>query len=257
VVRSPLTGTPEDTFGRVEGSHCITASNIAKYDGFHGLVIFNTHHPLLFDEEAIIDYLEVGRRWAELAHQQDSSAIYYLFMWNCLWRSGASIPHGHAQISLTRGMHYAKVEALRRAIAGYRQRTGRHYTDDLWRVHAGLGLGHERHGCRVMPHLTPIKEKETLIVGRAADADFARAIHEVLRCYVDQLGVVSFNLVVYQPPPWVASAPEDWSDFPVMARIVDRGNPINRTSDFGSMELYASSVIASDPFRGRCCVGWG
>ena len=34
-----------------------------------------------------------------------------------------------------------------------------------------------------------------------------------------------------------------------MARIVDRGDPINRTSDFGSMEIYASSVIASDPFR--------
>jgi hypothetical protein len=246
---SPLTGTPADTFGRVEGAHCITASNIAKYDGFHGLVIFNTHHPLLFDEEAIADYLAVGRRWADLAHQQDPSAIYYFFMWNCLWRSGASIPHGHAQVSLTRGMHYAKIEALRRAIEGYRRQTGRSYIDDLWRIHAALGLGHERHGCRVMLHLTPIKEKEVLIVGPAVDGQFARAINEVLRCYVDQLGVVSFNLVVYQPPLTPAAAPEDWSDFPIMARIVDRGDPINRTSDFGSMELYASSVIASDPFK--------
>ncbi len=31
-------------------------------------------------------------------------------------------------------------------------------------------------------------------------------------------------------------------------RLVDRGDPMNRTSDIGAMELYASSVISSDPF---------
>jgi len=36
--------------------------------------------------------------------------------------------------------------------------------------------------------------------------------------------------------------------FPVLARLVDRGDPGNRTCDIGSMELYAASVIASDPF---------
>jgi hypothetical protein len=244
---SPLTGTPEDVFGRIEGQHSITASNIAKYDGFHGLVIFNTHHPLVFDEEAILDYLQVGRRWADAARALDPSAIYFFFMWNCLWKSGASIPHGHAQVSLARGMHYGKIEALRRAIEGYRGQHGASYVDDLWRVHRALGLGVEWHGCRIMLHLSPTKEKEALILGSAVDASFARAINEVLRVYIDQLGVVSFNLALYQPP--LAPAPEDWSDFPIMVRIVDRGDPSNRTSDFGTMELYANSVIASDPFR--------
>lgn len=243
----PMSGTPADTFGRIEGRHCVTASNIAKYDGFHSLIIFNHHHPLLFDDESITDYLEVGQRWAEVAHGLDPSAVYYFFMWNCLWKSGASIPHGHAQVSLTRGMHYAKIEAVRRAMTAYRAETGRSYIDDLWRVHRALGLGHELHGCRVLTHLTPIKEKEALIIGQAIDANFVRAIHDVLRCYVDQLGVVSFNLVIHQPP--IAAVAEDWSDFPIIARIVDRGDLTNRTSDFGGMELYASSVIASDPFR--------
>jgi hypothetical protein len=243
----PLTGTPADVFGRIEGSHCITASNIAKYDGFHGLVIFNTHHPLIFDEQAIADYIDVGRRWAQRAHEMDAAARYFFFMWNCLWKSGASIPHGHAQVSLTRGMHYAKIEALRRVIEAYRQRHGGSYIDDLWQVHQALGLGHERHGCRVMAHLTPIKEKEALIVGTALDATFARALHDVLRCYVDHMGVVSFNLVLLLPP--IAATPEDWTGFPVIARLVDRGDPSSRTSDFGSMELYANPVIASDPFR--------
>ena len=33
------------------------------------------------------------------------------------------------------------------------------------------------------------------------------------------------------------------------ARLVDRGDPGNRTSDIGAMELYATSVIAADPYR--------
>jgi hypothetical protein len=30
--------------------------------------------------------------------------------------------------------------------------------------------------------------------------------------------------------------------------LVDRGDPGNRTCDIGSMELYAASVVSSDPF---------
>ena len=36
-----LENTPEDEFGRIHGKNCITASNIAKYDVYHSLVIFN------------------------------------------------------------------------------------------------------------------------------------------------------------------------------------------------------------------------
>ena len=41
---------------------------------------------------------------------------------------------------------------------------------------------------------------------------------------------------------------EDWSGFPVVVRIVDRGDPTARTADIGAMELYAASVVSSDPF---------
>jgi len=34
----------------------------------------------------------------------------------------------------------------------------------------------------------------------------------------------------------------------VLARIVDRGDLGNRVTDFGGMELYAQSVIGTDPF---------
>jgi len=62
----PETGTPADIFGRVEGAHGITASNVAKYDAFHGVLVFKEHDPLApMDASVIRDHLTTARRWAE------------------------------------------------------------------------------------------------------------------------------------------------------------------------------------------------
>jgi hypothetical protein len=60
------------------------------------------------------------------------------------------------------------------------------------------------------------------------------------------LGVVAHDLALYVPP--LAADGSDWRRFPAVARLVDRGDPGNRTCDIGSMELYAASVVSSDPF---------
>ena len=67
-----------------------------------------------------------------------------------------------------------------------------------------------------------------------------------LACFRDQMGVQSFNVAMYMRP--LAEVDEDWRGFPVVVRAVDRGDPINRTGDIGSMELYAANVIGTDPF---------
>ncbi len=244
----PLEGTPEDSFGRIRGTHSITASNIAKYDGFHGVIVFDEHHPLRFTRAAIGDYLRTGRRWAEAAHAADPEAVYYFFMWNCLWKSGASILHGHAQTTLSRGMPYARVEALRQAAHRYTAAYGEDYFADLVRVHRALGLSRAFGQVEALAYLTPIKEKEFFLVGPRDDDDLADALFAVLEAYVGRLGVRSFNLALYLHP--LGEVSEDWSLFPgVVGRIVDRGDPNSRTSDIGAMELYAASVISSDPFR--------
>ena len=97
----PEENTPEDTFGRIAGQHCITASNIAKYDGLHGMVIFHEFNPLQFSREKIIDYIDTALAWAKQAQVKRPQAKYFLFVWNCLCRAGASIVHGHAQMMLT------------------------------------------------------------------------------------------------------------------------------------------------------------
>jgi hypothetical protein len=243
----PLEGTPEDVFGRVRGQHAITASNVAKYDAFHGVVIFDNHNPLQFDEASISDAIDVGLEWGRRALEADPAAKYLFFMWNCLWKSGASILHGHAQVAATRDMHYAKIESLRRQALAYRAYHGSSYFDDLIAAHDALGLVTQMGDTAVVTSLTPIKEKETLLIAPSVTPDLRHAIAHVLDRFVHQLGVTSFNLVIYMPP--LTETPEDWSGFPTMVRIVDRGEPTNKTADIGAMELYAASVVSSDPFR--------
>ncbi len=242
----PESGTPEDVFGRVRGRYCVTASNIAKYDGFHGLVIFREHDPLNFDEERVVDYLTTARAWAEEVMIQDPEARYFFFMWSCLWKAAASILHGHAQITMTRDMHYAKVEGWRRAALAYRQTYGSNYFDDLYAAHADLGLGFEVDHVRVISYLTPVKERETLLIAPTLTDELKRALYRALACFRDRMGVLSFNVALYLPP--LAPVPEDWSGFPAIFRLVDRGDPVNRTGDIGAMELYAANVIGTDPF---------
>jgi len=246
-LRHPETNTPEDIFGRVEGEHSITASNIAKYDGMHGLVIFHDYDPVSFSREKIIDYLDTGWRWAKKAHERNPSAKYYLFMWNCLQRGGASLLHGHAQVTLSTNMHYAKIEALRRAALNYQAEHGSNYFEDLYRVHHSLGCALEKEGIRVIAYLTPVKEKEVLLIAKECNLSLKERIYEALACFRDRMHVTAFNLVMIPPP--LAETEESWEGFPVLVRIVDRGDPKITTCDIGSMELYASSVISSDPWE--------
>jgi hypothetical protein len=243
----PEEGTPADVFGRVAGRYAITASNIAKYDAFHGVVIFDQHNPLDLSRDSIVDCLDVALRWGQAAVAEDPEARYFFFMWNCLWKSGASILHGHSQVACTRGMHYARVEHLRRAAIHYRDGCGADYFVDLEAVHDVLGLYASRDGVRLFASLTPIKEKEVWLLADRVGPDLGDGLYRVLRCWTEQLGVTSFNVALYMPP--LTPVEEDWSNFPIVVRLVDRGALLNKTADIGAMELYASSVVSSDPFK--------
>ena len=242
------TGTPADDFGRIVGAHGVTASNVAKYDGYHGVLVFNAHDPLIpMDAATIADHLSTARRWAEAAFARDPAAPYWFLMWNCLWRAGGSIVHGHMQMTTTRGMHYPPIERLRRGAVAYAAANGRDYFDDLWLVHESLGLGVTVAGGRAFATLTPVKEREVVVLG-APGADpsaIAPALAQALAA-LRSLGVVAHNMALYAPP--LAADGTDWTRFPTVARVVDRGDPGSRTCDIGSMELYAASVISTDPF---------
>ena len=155
--------------------------------------------------------------------------------------------HGHAQMTMGRHVHYGKIEHLRLSASRFKEQYGSPYFNDLFETHKALGLGFERGDLRVMAHLTPTKEREVLIMGHQVNDLMKDTIYQALRCFRDGMGVTSFNLVMYMPP--FVPTHEDWTDFPIIVRLVDRGDHASKTSDMGAMELYASTVVSSDPFE--------
>jgi hypothetical protein len=243
---NPLDYTSEDLFGRVQGKHCITAANIAKCEQYHCVVIFKNADPLDFGCSEVADYIETGWKWAQRAHEFDPLARYCLFLWNCNNRAGASIRHGHAQVVLGRGSHYVKVEHLRRSALRYEEQYGSNYFEDLFLVHEALGLGWKSSDTRVMVYLTAFKQNEVMIWAPELTPSLTENIYSVLSCFQDKLNVKSFNVGIVFPP---LGEKVGWEGFPVITRMVDRGDIENISSDISAMEFYGANVVNSDPWE--------
>jgi hypothetical protein len=246
----PETGTPAEPSGRLRIGRVVTGANAALADAHHAVLVFDPHDPLAFDNDLVSDVLAAGRAWAERAHAADPAATNYLLIWNCLWRAGGSIVHGHAQALLGSGPHYARIERLRRDAAAYAAASGGQLVPDLAAVHRSLGLAiAEPGGVTVVANLTPVKERELLVIGSAGMAEtepaFAGALARTLISYRDRVGVRSFNLAIWMPP---LGSRTGWETIPPMARIVDRGDPFVRPSDIGAMELYGTPIVGADPY---------
>jgi hypothetical protein len=248
---TPESLTPEDPFGRIYGKHSVTASNIAKYDAWSSIVFFKKHHPLDFTAAELSDYVNTGFRWFSQASRVDPWAVYPYFMWNCLSKAAASQQHGHAQVLLASDSPYEKINRLYTAAQAYARERNRDYFTDLFDAHASVGLALQHGDARVIANLTPVKEKETLIIAPARTLDdhagrthLKEALATVAHSFIDDLGVHSFNIALAIPPLNDSS-----STLPYVARVVDRGSIFNPITDIGGMELYGESVVGSDPYR--------
>jgi hypothetical protein len=240
-------GTPAASWGRVRGANATSGANVAAYDANHGVLVFDAHDPLAFDATDVAELLALGRRWADAARSADSPADRYLFIWNCLWRAGGSVIHGHAQVLLGHGRHHARLERWRRDAAAYRAASGASYLDDLLAVHRDLGLAIDIGPATLIASLVPVKERELWIVGQPGVDDlgeeFRSAVGQVVAAYRDELGVRAFNLALWRSP-----LDEPWPELRPLVRLVDRGAPFLRPSDVASMELFATPVVGADPF---------
>jgi galactose-1-phosphate uridylyltransferase len=235
----------------VRGAHTVSGANAAAAEEHHGVLVFDRHDPLAFDAELVADMLRAGRAWADAVRAEAPSAVHYLLIWNCLWRGGGSIVHGHAQVLLGSGAPHGQLARWRRDAGVYRETTGRRLFDDLVAVHRALGLTIEcAGGVVVLAHLTPVKERELMVVATRSDDErdpsFSAAVGDVLVAYRDVIGVRAFNLALWRPP--LDTTTHDY-DLPLIVRLVDRGRPFERPSDIGAMELYGSPVVSSDPFE--------
>lgn len=244
---APETATPAHPYGRVRGTRMVTGANAAAADAHHAILVFDAHDPLAFDADLVCDLFTTARTWADLARETDPDAANYLLIWNCLWRAGGSIIHGHAQALLGAGPHYARLERFRRDAEAYRAVHRSDLVRDLVGVHRDLGLAVDLQGVALLAHITPVKERELLIVGTPGmderDPSFTDAVARALLAYRDRIGVRSFNLALWRGP-----LDGRWSEFPPIVRLVDRGDLFTRPSDIGAMELYGTPIVGSDPY---------
>lgn len=248
---NPENQTPSDLTGRVRGKHSVTASNVAKYDAHHGLVIPTSHSPQQFTAEKTRDYLTVALEWFRQQRAVDKDAACPYLMWNVLWRAGGTIIHGHLQMTMSTGGHYPAVERFKRAGDDYSLfgANGKDFFYDLYRAHEALGLGFMRSGSRIIAELTPRKEKGVMIIRNLADwsefPQLAEPVHHVLKSY-QAMGAQSFNVLFFLP-----ALPLDngWYRFPAIVRFIDRGPLTGNASDIGGMEFAEMPVIGTDPYK--------
>ncbi len=240
---------PGEPTGRIRGKYCVTASNVAKYDAHHALIIPAHHNPLFFSEERLKDYFVVARTWFGKQYQADPDAACPSLTWSVFERAGSSVPHGHLQMVMSRGGSYSKPEQFKKTADTYLWVTGRNYFDDLFTVHKALGLGFMHKGSRIIVELTPEKEKGVMVLDSIPPdwdnfPNLAGGLYFVLKNYLD-MGVESFNVTV-SFPAWPLD--NGWKRIPIYARTVDRGALKNKTCDIGPLELLGTPVVSTDPF---------
>ncbi len=247
----PRAFTPIDEFGRITGKHNVTSANVAKYDAMHSLIIFDKHNPLDVSKTELEDHFKTADKWFDVVRKKRKDYVYPFIMWNCLWKSGASIIHGHMQMLMTRDRHYPKIELLNSVKNFYKKEFNSNYFEDLINVHESLGLVKKYKKFKIVAYLTPVKDKEFLIFPeniyeKKSLIEFSEVMHFVISKLLKE-GVNSFNMAAFLPPMQNSSS---WKEFPAFLRITDRGNLNNKTADVGGMELYAGlNIIESDPFK--------
>lgn len=258
VFADPVRTTSEDVFGRVRGVHCITASNISRWEGWCAVCIFDEPDVLKLTQAQARDYFRTSLQWATLANQHDPLARNFIWMWNGGLKGGASVPHAHAQMALGHGMHYAGVEALRRAATAYRERHHADYFEDLIAIHEDIELGVTLGKLRGFFYLAALRSGDMLVFGDGFNDDLADALHAGLRGLIDRAGTTAFIAGVLMPPLTSnpssngrAGEPADWAHFPHILRITDRGPAQMISSDVGAIDLYAHRVITLDPYAVR------
>jgi hypothetical protein len=241
--------TAIDVFGRIESKHCYTASNVAKYEQWHGLIISKVHSPLIFDKDMLQDYMETAHEWYRRVNRLDPEAQFPHLMWDAGKRAAASQIHQHLQMIITQDRYLTRTEHTRAASVRFEQDYDLNYWEELIAVHEALGLAVRAGQTIVLSYITPIKEREMIIVTENSHhPSFGRAIAAALHALTDDVGCRAFSLAI-------SFAPLDnkgntaFGPFPAMARVVDRGSPMDTRSDVGAMEFYGANNVGADPYH--------
>jgi len=249
----PDNKTPEDPFGRVNGLYCTSVANAGNWDAWHAMIVPpGVHNPMDISRDVLVDMIHTGNDWLRKTNTLNPKARYPFMCINHFPRAGASQFHPHLQVLLAEDEPFIQTEELRKKTADYQYSNSYPFLDELAYCLKPLGLVKEVGSARIIFNIAPEKEKAMIIYtndkGGLPNGDLANSIYMVKKWWKESLGVTSFDLVIYLPPLDENIDGGQWCNFFPFARLVDRGSENDKTSDMGSMEIYGSSVVSSDPF---------
>ena len=144
---------------------------------------------------------------------------------------------------------YARFTRLASAAKRYNKKHKSGYFDDVFLSHKAVGLGMKNRGARVMAYMTPVKDNEIVMISDDLGRDFAKLLDRIMRAFFGKSDR-GFNLSIIPFPLYGdGNTRGEWEGLPYITRLVERGLLEERNSDIGSMELHATTVISTDPFK--------
>jgi hypothetical protein len=221
-----------------------TRPNWARQSLVSGLAFGDAamHHLDALTESGFVGLFETGERYLALARNRHPRACFSTLYLNGGPKSAGSVEHGHVQIVARDDQHFAYPEM----IAG---RCPPDYWQRVLEAHSSAGLVVSDCGCTGWASLVPAKERDFTGISGSVVAG-ARFMYRVWRALA-QHGTRNFSLAAIVSPGYLSArdCPYRFASWPaVVWRFVDRGDPDVRHADIGTMELFASPVIAADPY---------
>jgi len=262
---SPLNYTGVDLWGRIERDTCLTASNCAKYDGMHSLIVFKDHSPVKYSKEKLNDVFSITEEWLHCANEKNDRAVFPMISWNCREMANASQRHGHAHLLLAEQFHYGRYRFLDNVNKQYTaQNPGHNYFLDLIAASRTLGLVKSIGFSHIVTNLTPTFVHDFSIISWNFDKEFRDAIDSVIKTLMTRFESRTYNITILMPPLQDGKIRRrmDLSEMeerltkpdapmPFIAYLVDRSDATRGkfTSDVCAMKLHGSNIVSSDPFE--------
>jgi len=200
------------------------------------------HDLLALSREDFRALFEAAEGYIRRASWSLPAVQHYLVFINGGPRSAASVPHAHAQVVGRAGRHFAYPH-------GIASRAPATYWDTARAVHEELGLASDFEGGIAWANLVAMKERD-ITAFSATLPEGAEMMHAILRVLMRH-GTNSFSLAAILAPGYAAGRPAAgaYRHWPaVLWRLLDRGDAGQSHADIGCLELFGTSVVATDPF---------
>jgi len=236
--------TASDPWGRIisPSRECCVASNIAKYQGYHSMIIPKQHSSIELSLSLIQDLLLTAKQWFDTVNALDSNAVYPHIMWDNLPRSSASQYHMHWQVNMRSNRYFGRTQQLYDAAERYKKIYESNLLQDIITVHETLGLAIRCNNVVAMAYITPIKEMEIMIISWSESYEiFGRMFYLALEVLFKDMNVRAISCGIS------LKAYND-NNYPTIARIINRGGAFDLRNDVGAMEFYGACNITNDPF---------